>query len=592
VAREPSPPAAEPLGNGRPDPADDLGRLKELLLGPERQRLADAERRLTAGLRAEQIAEHLPEAIAQRSRRDRQLARALAPTIEGAIGESVRRNPREIATAIFPILGPAIRKAIAEAMAGLVRSINAAVEHSFSLKGLRWRLEAWRTGVPYAEIVLKHSLVYRVEQVFLIHAETGLLLARAAPPALAVADADLVAGMLTAIQDFVSDSFAVEDQGAALRTFSVGELTVLVERGPLAILAAVVRGQAPDALLRKLQDTLGTVHLEFDDALSGFSGDTAPFARAVPLLEDNLDTVLADDEPGRSGRRALRWAIPLGIVLVALGWWWWRADRRWRGALDRLSREPGVVVVDAERGFLRWRLSGLVDPAAQEPERILAGLGLDTARIETRWRPFLSLERDLILERARRALGPPPAVTLDLVADSIRARGEAPTAWIAAIRSRPALPPGVARVDLSAVKPALPPELDSVRVRAETTLVMFPVASARPLAGSSGSLADLAGELARLDSAVRADGFRVAIEVLGRTDETGSDSTNRALSRLRAEAVRRRLLGPLLGAELVTVGLDTRDPLQGADSAEQARLNRSVGFRIHLVPLENDSRSR
>lgn len=592
MASEPSP-GAEPLGNGRPDPGDDdLGRLKELLLGPERQRLADAERRLTAGLRAEQIAEHLPEAIAQRSRRDRQLARALAPTIEGAIGESVRRNPREIATAIFPVLGPAIRKAIAEAMAGLVRSINAAVEHSFSLKGLRWRLEAWRTGVPYAEIVLKHSLVYRVEQVFLIHAETGLLLARAAPPALAVADADLVAGMLTAIQDFVSDSFAVEDQGAALRTFSVGELTVLVERGPLAILAAVVRGQAPDALLRKLQDTLGTVHLEFADPLSGFAGDTAPFARAVPLLEDNLDTVLSADEGARSGRQALRWALPLGLILIALGWWWWRSERRWRGALDRLAREPGVVVVHAERGFRRWELNGLLDPVAQEPKRILAGLGLDTARIETRWRPFLSLERELALERARRALVPPPTVTLDLVANSLRIRGEASTSWIATTRSRSALPPGIARVDLSAVKPSLPPDLDSVRVRAETTLVMFGPASARPLTGSGGSLADLAGNLARLDSAVRADGFRVAIEVLGRTDETGSDSTNRALSRLRAEAVRRRLLGLLLGAELVTVGLDTRDPLQGADSADQARRNRSVGFRIHLVPLENDSRSR
>src|SRR5688500_19337100 len=118
----------------------------------------------------------LPEAIALRAGRDRQLARALAPTVENAISESVRRNPREVATAIFPVLGPAIRKAIAETMAGLVRSINNAVEQSLSVNGIRWRVEAWRTGIPYAEIVFKHALVYHVEQAFLIEYTSGVLL--------------------------------------------------------------------------------------------------------------------------------------------------------------------------------------------------------------------------------------------------------------------------------------------------------------------------------------------------------------------------------------------------------------------------------
>src|SRR5262245_64202634 len=120
------------------------------------------------------MAEHLPEAIVLRGQRDRQIGRALAPTVETALRESIRRNPREIASAIFPVLGPAIRKAIAETLAALVASINRTIEHSLSPRGLKWRLEAWRTGVPYAQIVLKHALIYRVEQVFLIHGETGL----------------------------------------------------------------------------------------------------------------------------------------------------------------------------------------------------------------------------------------------------------------------------------------------------------------------------------------------------------------------------------------------------------------------------------
>ena len=63
----------------------------------------------------------------------------LAPTIEEAIDESVHNNPQQIAQAIFPILGPAIRKAIAETMAGFVSTLNKAIEHSLSLRGLTKR---------------------------------------------------------------------------------------------------------------------------------------------------------------------------------------------------------------------------------------------------------------------------------------------------------------------------------------------------------------------------------------------------------------------------------------------------------------------
>jgi len=166
----------ESSATGQFDPsAQELSELRELILGPERRRLRELERRLEAGATPEELAELLPEAIALRAGRDRQLARALAPTVESAIGESVRRNPREIASAIFPVLGPAIRKAIAETLAGLVASINSTIEHSLSPRGLRWRVEAWRIGVPYAQIVLKHALVYRVEQVLLDQAAQNAL---------------------------------------------------------------------------------------------------------------------------------------------------------------------------------------------------------------------------------------------------------------------------------------------------------------------------------------------------------------------------------------------------------------------------------
>jgi outer membrane protein OmpA-like peptidoglycan-associated protein len=568
-----------------PTAVEDLAELRELILGAERRRLQELERRLNAaGLTREELADLLPEAIVLRTSRDRQLARALAPTVEGAIGESVRRNPRQIATAIFPVLGPAIRKAIAEALAGLVASINSALEHSVSPRGLKWRLEAWRTGVPYGQIVLKHALVYRVEQVFLIHAETGLLLAHAWAKDLPPKDADLISGMLTAIRDFVADSFAREREAGGLRRFSVGELTVMVEQGPQAVLAAVVRGQAPDTLLTKLQDTLEQVHLEFSDQLAAFEGDAAPFEPARPMLEECLATVLSTSRERKRRTKAawLPWAIGATILLVALLWLKIRAEQRWDQAVASLRSEPGIVLTSAEREGGRWRFAGLRDPLAREPATLLAGAGTDTTSIEQRWEPYLSLRPQLVLARARRTLAPPATIAMALEGDTLRLRGSAPFQWTVAT-ARSGLPPGVAALDLSGVEAEVPPALAAQVSDIEGLRVLFGVGSALLNREARTTTDRVAGAFGRLNREAAETGARASLELVGRTDPTGSDSTNRALSRDRAEMVRALLVqrGASSGAVRVSEAGTVR-PLEAADSAERARINRSVSFVVSL----------
>ena len=129
--------------------AEELAALRRILVGEERTRLDALVARVEAqALTPENLAARLPEAITLRAGMDKQLARALAPTVEGAISESVRRKPGEFADAIFPVLGPAIRKAIAETMSELVGSINHAMQHSFSARGLSWRRATTRRQGP------------------------------------------------------------------------------------------------------------------------------------------------------------------------------------------------------------------------------------------------------------------------------------------------------------------------------------------------------------------------------------------------------------------------------------------------------------
>jgi OOP family OmpA-OmpF porin len=574
--------STEPSPGG--DAPGELADLREILVGREQQAIAELRRRLDAlELTPEEVAEQLPEAIALRASRDDRLARALAPTLESAIGESVQRNPEQIAQAIYPSLGPAIRKAISETMAGLVASINHAIEHSLSWQGLKWRLEAWRTGVPYPQIVMRHALVYRVEQVYLIHAETGLLLAHVAAPDLATPDADLISGMLTAIRDFVSDSFNAGAAGG-LRTFTVGELTVMVEPGPKALLAAVVRGEAPPELLERLQRTLETLHFRFASPLSHFAGDAAPFEPARPLLAECLEKVLETDRPRRRSlapRIAWGLALLLVLALVALAI---LSQRRWHRSIAALRAQPGLVVLEAGRSLRGWHLTGLRDPLAADPQAVLAGLGVDTTGVRGSWTPYLSADPPIVLARARRALAAPAGVSLALAGDALEASGTADLEWLRDAPGRATGIPGVTRLDVTQVVPRLPAALQPLADSIERSLVLFAPGSAA-LDGAAGATVRAAAVRLRRLQVALPPAFEVAVEIVGRTDTTGSSEVNRPLSEQRARGVARALaaLG-IAPARLTPIGAGAGNPLPADTSGDVARRNRSVALAVRLRP--------
>src|SRR5580704_2317619 len=191
-----------------------LAELRAILLGPDRVAWESMRQRLdNPSRRAEDVASVLAEAVRLRSRQhsDIKLRRALQPLLEEALQLSVQSNPRMLADALFPIFGKAIRKAIASELDAMLQALSQTLEQSFSWRSLQWRWESLTTGKPYAEIVVLRSLLYRVEQVFLIHRNTGLLLQHVAAysvPAAETRDPEMVSGMLTALQDFSRDSIS------------------------------------------------------------------------------------------------------------------------------------------------------------------------------------------------------------------------------------------------------------------------------------------------------------------------------------------------------------------------------------------------
>ena len=142
--------------------------MRDVLMQREKEALARLQKKIDDPREfAEAIGAVLPAAFTVAAGQDGQLAQVLAPTVERATQASIRKNPGTMVDILYPVMGPAIRKAIAETLEGTLQSLNQAIKYSLSWRGLKWRIEAWRSGSSFADVVLRHTAVFQVDHLFL-----------------------------------------------------------------------------------------------------------------------------------------------------------------------------------------------------------------------------------------------------------------------------------------------------------------------------------------------------------------------------------------------------------------------------------------
>ena len=560
-----------------------LEQLRTLLLGREIEvserfsRLLEDPEQL-----ANAISHVLPTAIAQASIRDERLGMILAPALEKATQSSVRKNPRALVEILYPLIVPAIGKSISEKIDATFQSFNESLKHSLTWSGLKWRWEAWRTGTSFAEVVLKHSLVYQVEHVFLIHGHTGLLIAHAASPDAASQDPQLVSSMLSAIQDFVRDSFSGGEQG--LDALRLGELRLWSERGPFATLVAVIRGNPPEELHEKFRSVLLLIHAERHEALEKFDGDSSGLADVEAAL---AQCVQLRQEAQRSKQTGFGWLFALiAIVLVGLaakwGYQWWHDERRWGDYLERLRAQPGIVITEVGKRDGQWLVRGLRDPLAIAPSLLLQDLSIDPGRIVAHWEPYQSLSPQFALKRLQDALELPPTVTLALEGDRIVARGSAVSTWIQRARaSGRMLPAGSPQLDVSQVEDIHVGALGKLRDSVQSKVILFDNNSPLPAPGQDAVLDQLASELNELT--VLSSSLHAATRVVltGHSDAAGQGTFNLSLSMARAEAVRALLKKRGVDPDLLAVrGAGPLEPRDSGETPAARSMNRRVSFTV------------
>lgn len=617
--------------NGHED-KDDFEELRRLLLGDELQKLEQLHTHVEIPENfSSQVGEILPQALRKSSEQGEALSEAMVPTVEEIVRLSIKKDINRFADALFPVIGPAIRKAIRETLRQMLQSLNRTLEQGLSWQGLKWRLESIRTGIPFAQIAMLHGLVYRVEQVFLIHRETGLLLCHREQADIQKKNPDLVTAMLAAINDFVGDSFAVEAE-RSLGSIEVGELSIWIEPGPDAILAVAIRGEAPNSLRIAMQQTLEEVQRDHGEMLAQFSGDTEHFESRGELLDSCLQAQYQVSKAGISGKSLLLLLLAAGLIGYWL-WAQWHQSSLQRDYVELLRGEPGYIVTHFSEDDGRLVIGGLRDPLARLPQDI--ELSPELAAIDTRLQfdAYQSLAPIFVEQRARQILRPPDEVTLSLRDGMLVVAGVTDIAWRERLRALLPLIAGIDGLDdgglqirfttaLLDAPPGVSIQLDAGVLYVEGAAEQDWIASLAEVAGTYAEveavdtralvnlteaalvkdIAALEKEVVLFDVATSFDfdsidtpritklvksiiesakklSRNVIIIVRGYSDSIGSFEDNEFLSRERADYVAQAIFNSGISPKYIAIkGLEA--PVKAETSEAERRYNRRVGFEV------------
>jgi hypothetical protein len=518
-----------------------LENLRQLLgVVEDRERTENIAQQLENYIPApEALAPALPNAILQADKETMPaVTAAFYAPVQRCIEQGFKQEPKRYAELLGPLLGPAIRKSISDNLQSFMVSLNRMVEQSVSPRGLAWRLEAMRTGLPYTEIVMRHSLLYRVEQAFLIHSNTGLLVAHLAQPDASNNDNDAVSGMLTAIQDFVSDTFS-KDSAAGLESVDIGDFTLWLVNGRTTRLAVAVRGIAPSDLRLRLQDLHDNIESQFAFGLDKFDGD----ASQLPGIVNAMEPVLVAEHRDGNAKKGPPWPAIIVLSAIALIFVLWFAVASYRqhrldALVQHLRAEPGYVLTEVQRDGTVANIAGLRDPLARPLALIAKEKQWELEDIVAKFSAYQSLDNRIVVLRAARLLDTPESVNLSMKNGELIATGSANQAWKTQAMAQARFLPGVDNIDTS----GLVTEAEMAR---KNLLVLLSSSTMR-LEFESGTQLRAASEirfqefLRQLKQALmlsQTSGQNVELSITGSTDISGSIEQNRRYAINRAQAM-------------------------------------------------------
>ena len=205
---------------------DLLEELREILISPEQAEI-----------------EHLREDVATLNAwtDDNLLLERMTPVVSRVIEKQIRESPQDAIELLYPLLGGMVNRAVKEAVRNLADRIDAQRQKAFNFQRIFSKFRATSNGVSGGAVDLRDALPFSVDELFVIHSDSGLLIHHESRNPENSHDSDIISAMLTAIGDFVQDAFGHGMEGD-LEEIEYGGKRILLEGFQHVYVAAVVDG--------------------------------------------------------------------------------------------------------------------------------------------------------------------------------------------------------------------------------------------------------------------------------------------------------------------------------------------------------------
>ncbi len=564
--------------------------LKDVLFGREnalledlRRIVADHEMRIGSQERlTESVASVLADALRSAGVKNRKaLAQSMAPVIVDGIRGEIRSSRNEIVDALYPIMGRLTSAYVLSVFRDFVEESNRQLESGLSGRYLRLRLKSLFTGTSYAELLLRETGAFRIQDVMLIDAGQGVLLERwQAPDASehetpAEENSPQLSAMLAAINRFSTEALKAKHQ--ELRIIDVGASQLYLRSSAKCLFAVRATGSGGRKLLKSLDAAILEILGIYEPSIQSANPEEATRARRQALLRlaDKLQQTL------EQRRREPVFVTGLFVLIGALlaGWFGWtlweRAEaRRISEAASSVVRThpdvagfPVSVSLDPERSKLT--LTGFV-PSNEIKEELERGIRAKT--------PELPLESTLLVvpDAAKTAeLQRTMSLVLARLDEMAEQRGleETDARVLDLNREIESVRVGLAeqRLNLSALRQdSLSPERRLAQWAARNAIFFAEDTEFREPDTVHKQLAELKELMA---------GTALHVRLVGFTDLLGDAGNNERLASERAKAVADELIKLGVPASSLTIAGRAKEGFIAADRGPASR-NRRVEFQL------------
>jgi outer membrane protein OmpA-like peptidoglycan-associated protein len=246
------------------------------------------------------LSKYLAQIITQTSKEDAAgLSKSLQSVISPAISKEIADNKDTMIDALYPIMGGMISKYVTQAIKEMMETINNKIEDGLSFDKYKRKMKSKVTGVSETELLMEESSDATISSMFVIHKESGLLIAEAHLEDKEIDDAHMVASMASAIKDFINDWIKDNATQSEVQLLSYGNATLYIESAGSVYIIAFLDAEPDYEQRTEINTFFASVMKEYVSFFQKFDGDDSA-AEIVTLSMKMEDYLYAQSSRKRS----------------------------------------------------------------------------------------------------------------------------------------------------------------------------------------------------------------------------------------------------------------------------------------------------